>query len=80
MLAHDGRPVTTLTDRATVLIPWIEGRAKTAQEMSSPAAIGELGRFCGSLHRLARDFPEARAVSAASCVSNSSLSSSEMVP
>jgi len=56
--SKDGARVVMLEDRATVLIPWIDGDTPEPNTVSTPDALGQVGALCGHLHRLGAEYPQ----------------------
>jgi Ser/Thr protein kinase RdoA (MazF antagonist) len=59
----NGASVLTLEDRATVLIPWIEGETPTPNTLSTLDALEQVGALCGHVHRLGGAYPRAATLS-----------------
>jgi Ser/Thr protein kinase RdoA (MazF antagonist) len=58
----EGTPVLSFEHRASVLIPWIDGRTPGPNTVSSCHALGQIGRLCGRLRRLGEDYPSGHAL------------------
>lgn len=57
--SRDGARVLVLENRATVLIPWIDGETPEPNTLSTLDALEQAGALCGHLHRLGRAYPRA---------------------
>lgn len=55
----NGARVFTLENRATVLIPWIDGETPEPNTLQTLDALEQVGALCGHLHRLGTAYPRA---------------------